>query len=45
LRYFSGGEDSNGLFSPEKVKKYDSIALAAGYKPGNDFQGKIDERI
>ena len=41
LRYFSGGEEADGSFHPEKVKKFDSMAMTAGYKPGNDFQGKI----
>ena len=41
LRYFSGGEKSNGAFSSENVKKFDTMAITNGYKPGNSFQGKI----
>ena len=41
MPYFSGGEEADGSFHPEKVKKFDSMAMTAGYKPGNDFQGKI----
>lgn len=41
LRYFSGGEEATGAFSPEKIRQFDTMAMSAGYKPGNDFQGKI----
>lgn len=44
LRYFVGGEEAAGSFSPEKVKNYDSTALSLGYQPGNDFQGQIVQK-
>ena len=42
IRYFSGGEQAAGPFSPQKLKQYDAMGLGAGFKPGNDFQGNID---
>lgn len=42
IRYFSGGEQAKGSFSPEKIKQYDSMGLSAGFKPGNEFQGKLN---
>ena len=40
VRYFTGGEDEAADFSPAKLKAFDAKAIAAGYKPGNDFKAK-----
>ena len=40
VRYFTGGEDKATEFSPSKLKAYDTKALAAGFKAGNDFKAK-----
>lgn len=40
IRYFNGGEDVSGKFTPAKVKAWDSEAQAKGYKIGNEFKGK-----
>lgn len=43
LRYFNGGELEDGPLSPDKVKKYDAEAHAAGYETGEGFRGKLDK--
>ena len=44
LRYFSGGEEAGGPFSPEKIKQYDATGVSNGFTPGNDFQGQLSNK-
>jgi hypothetical protein len=39
LKYFTGGEEINGLVSVDIVKKYDSEGISLGYKANDDFIG------
>lgn len=45
VRYFSGGEQANGILSPEKVNTYDAQARAEGYVSDNNFQGKLSSTV
>lgn len=44
LRYFTGGEEADGPLSPAKVKAMDSEAIAAGFKPENEFRAHPERR-
>jgi hypothetical protein len=41
VRYFTGGEEADGLLTPEKIKNFDTKGHSLGYKTGNDFQGEL----
>jgi hypothetical protein len=42
LKYFSGGEEKDGMLNPVAARGYDTSAISAGFKPDNEFRGKND---
>jgi hypothetical protein len=45
LRYYNGGEDIDGILSPDAILKYDRQARAEGYDLKNYGKQPIEERV